>query len=132
MKGHLKYWLFALIAVFIYVILSSLTFGCPFRFIAGLSCPGCGMSRSFFSLLHGDIKGAAAYHPLIFIVPVLFYAIYRCDTKNDKIGKGLLAAIIFLFFAVWIVRLFLGDPIVAFDFGNSFLFRMREGLFGIL
>lgn len=31
---------------------------CPFHYLTGLDCPGCGSQRAVFCLLHGDIMGA--------------------------------------------------------------------------
>jgi hypothetical protein len=37
---------------------------CPFRLLTGLPCPGCGLTRSLVSLLHGDLSAAVLFHPL--------------------------------------------------------------------
>jgi hypothetical protein len=37
---------------------------CPFAVFSGLPCPGCGMSRSLFALLQGNLALALHYHPL--------------------------------------------------------------------
>jgi hypothetical protein len=42
---------------------------CPFRRLSGLSCFGCGMTRAWTSLLHGDFVAALQFHPF---APVLF------------------------------------------------------------
>jgi hypothetical protein len=31
---------------------------CQFHRLTGLNCPGCGMTRAFYALLHGDIRTA--------------------------------------------------------------------------
>lgn len=36
---------------------------CPFRWLSGLSCPGCGMTRSVTSLVVGDLRASIHYHP---------------------------------------------------------------------
>src|ERR1700716_3309549 len=36
---------------------------CPFRLLTGLPCPGCGLTRSLVSLLHGDLSAAVLSHP---------------------------------------------------------------------
>lgn len=35
---------------------------CPFKIITGLSCPGCGIQRAIYSLLHGNIVDAIQYN----------------------------------------------------------------------
>ena len=35
---------------------------CPFRFLTGVPCPGCGLTRSFCALTHGDVTSAFAFH----------------------------------------------------------------------
>ena len=44
---------------------------CPFYFITGLYCPGCGSQRAIHALLHGDGGMAMAYNPL-FVLAVFF------------------------------------------------------------
>jgi hypothetical protein len=42
---------------------------CPFRWLTGMDCPLCGLSRAFGCLLTGNIAAALRYHPL---APELF------------------------------------------------------------
>jgi hypothetical protein len=44
---------------------------CPFKLITHLRCPLCGMTRATFHLLHGDLAGALAVHPLAPLVLLL-------------------------------------------------------------
>ena len=44
---------------------------CPFRALTGYPCPGCGMTRAFSALAHGEPLQAVIYNPLS---PVLFVA----------------------------------------------------------
>ena len=37
---------------------------CPFRFITGLSCPGCGMTRACMAAVRGHWVESLSYHPL--------------------------------------------------------------------
>jgi hypothetical protein len=51
---------------------SSVTSGpgtCIFRHFTGLPCPGCGLTRSFVMLAHGDVSSAFGYN---LMGPVLF------------------------------------------------------------
>ena len=36
---------------------------CTFRRFTGMGCPGCGMTRCFISLAHGDLRAAWRYNP---------------------------------------------------------------------
>lgn len=42
---------------------------CTFRRVLDFPCPGCGLTRSFISLAHGDFPSGVSYHP---IGPLLF------------------------------------------------------------
>lgn len=59
-----------------YMILQGLGISCPIKFVTGISCAGCGMTRAWKALLfHGDFRQAFYYHPL-FLLPVGFLALY--------------------------------------------------------
>jgi hypothetical protein len=45
---------------------------CPFRALTGYPCPGCGMTRAFSSIAHGELWRAVRYNPLS---PLLFLAL---------------------------------------------------------
>jgi hypothetical protein len=38
--------------------------GCLFRSVTGWECPGCGMTRGTYALLHGQIRQAFAFNPV--------------------------------------------------------------------
>lgn len=38
---------------------------CPLHQMTGLNCPGCGLTRGFHALFHGDILGALHFNLLI-------------------------------------------------------------------
>ena len=47
---------------------------CPLFAITGFACPGCGLTRGFHALFHGDLPGALHFNALIVIwVLVLGY-----------------------------------------------------------
>jgi hypothetical protein len=83
----------------------------------GVPCPTCGMTRSYLALLHGDLSSAFLYHPLFFLVPVLFYAfLYQ--------KKKLMIGLFFLFVLVYIYRM-----IVYFPHTEPMLY-LRHSLWG--
>ena len=45
---------------------------CPFYYATGCYCPGCGSLRALHNLLHGDIKIAMTFNPLMVIsIPLI-------------------------------------------------------------
>lgn len=53
---------------------------CPFLWLTGVPCPGCGMTRALRCLLHGELRAACAYNPLVFVLPVYVFLIL-CDGR---------------------------------------------------
>jgi Protein of unknown function (DUF2752) len=50
---------------------------CPFRALTGLPCPGCGMTRAFCSIGHGELYRAFVYNalaPFVFVAALLLWA----------------------------------------------------------
>ena len=45
---------------------------CIFYKCTGLHCPGCGITRMLFSLLHLEIYQAFRYNPLVFCLIIIF------------------------------------------------------------
>lgn len=84
---------------------------CPFKYLTGLDCPGCGSQRAIHALLHGDFSKAFIFNPLlIFSIPYLAVGIlfewfsfkYRYPKiRNLLFGKNailIVASIIISFF----------------------------------
>jgi Protein of unknown function (DUF2752) len=45
---------------------------CPFNWLTGLYCPGCGATRALHALIHGDVAKAFSMNPVfVFAMPVL-------------------------------------------------------------
>ena len=48
---------------------------CLLKLTTGLDCPGCGGTRAFWYLLHGNVPQAARHHAMfVFALPFLLYA----------------------------------------------------------
>jgi hypothetical protein len=45
---------------------------CPLHRLTGIWCPGCGLTRAFVSMAHGDVRRAFGFNPL---GPLLFEAV---------------------------------------------------------
>jgi hypothetical protein len=47
---------------------------CVFRVLTGIPCPGCGMTRAFIYLGHGNFRNAVVHNPLSLPVALLLMA----------------------------------------------------------
>lgn len=111
----------------IYLLLTILHIGCPIKYMTGISCPGCGMTRAYFTLLHLDIRGAIHYHPLFFLVPLMLL-LYLFDFYiNPRLVKGLWAVIIVIFLITYLFRLFLSqNDVVEIDISRGFMLKLYQ------
>jgi len=65
---------------------------CPFHAAAGLLCPGCGGTRAIAALLHGDLRAAWRWNPLVAgLVP--FALAYAVETARRKVWIALPRAV---------------------------------------
>ena len=99
--------------------------GCPIRYMTGISCPGCGMTRAVGCLIHNDIPMALHYHPLIFLIPVIGILFLLKDKLNKNVFNFILILITTIFLIVYFIRL--SDPnndIVYIDFKKSIFYKI--------
>ena len=69
---------------------------CTFRRMTGIDCPGCGMTRSFISLGHGNIAAAWSYNPaglllyslVLFQLPYRALQLWRISRGRDELQLG--------------------------------------------
>lgn len=114
--------LFAILLL--YVILSSLfAIGCPIKFVTGLSCPGCGLTRAWLSLFALGPAAAFALHPLFWSVPfiVILAVMYQNDVfkgRSKKVAFGIIVTFIVLYIVVWIVRLAIEPDLILIGPGS--------------
>lgn len=115
----------------IYLFFSLLHIGCPLKFITGISCPGCGMTRAYYSLLQLDINMAMHYHPLFVLAP-LMVGLYLFDFYiNPKLVKGLWSVLIIAFLSTYLFRLFLSqNDVVKIDIASGIMIKLYQLIFG--
>lgn len=102
-----------LFIILFYGILQLLGITCPIKFLTGVSCPGCGMTRAWISFVffHSFSK-AMAFHPLFLLVPPAAL-IYIFQNKLPKwIYYILVVSIVILFLGVYIARQFNPDDVI--------------------
>ncbi|MBR0430309.1 MAG: DUF2752 domain-containing protein [Lachnospiraceae bacterium] len=96
--------------------------GCPIKFLTGVSCAGCGMTRAWWYFLHGDLRRAFFYHPL-FLLPIFAtFVILLRKRFSQKVYYGIIAAICVVAIAVYLYRLTIPHQ-------NIVVFRPQDGFF---
>ena len=87
--------------------------GCLFKQLFGVSCPACGMTRAYISLLRLDIASAFHYNPafLTFPVAVALGALAALDKKRSRLWLILFILDICVLLAVWVIRLATGTAV---------------------
>ena len=108
--------------VVLYTAMESIGITCPIKFITGISCAGCGMSRAWIAFLQLDMAKAFEYHPLFWLPPIAVIVLL-CKSKINI--KLIIFTIILMFAIVYICRLiWSGDDVVVFEPQNNILFRI--------
>src|SRR5690242_403815 len=86
---------------------------CPFRFLTGLQCPGCGTTRALHQLMHGNFQAAFILNPLLLIAsPFLVWAFLRYSLivmqgrvpRKNALPAAYIYAIFFVVTGFWIFR----------------------------
>jgi hypothetical protein len=68
---------------------------CPFLYLTGYYCPGCGTSRAFHQLLHGNIINAFNLNPLMVIcIPLIAY-LFICLLEPKVKEKCIISKLVF-------------------------------------
>ncbi len=86
---------------------------CVFRFLTGLTCPGCGTTRALHAILHGQFETAFMLNPLLLLAsPLLVYALLRYSVtvmrggvpRKNAVPAPYLYALFFVLMGFWIFR----------------------------
>lgn len=99
---------FAFLKFFLYSL-------CPMVLLTGLPCPGCGLTRAAFRVLHLDFAGAWSIHPFIYAVLALAVVFvterYLLQSKSMKVSKwcGIVVMAGMLLFYLWRMAHFFPD-----------------------
>ncbi len=62
---------------------------CPFHWLTGLNCPGCGLTRSFHALSRGDILSALHFNAMLPVYLLFFLYLFVSLTLILIRGRGL-------------------------------------------
>ncbi|MBC7959352.1 MAG: DUF2752 domain-containing protein [Vallitaleaceae bacterium] len=117
-----------LVVVFLFAIQyeEPLAHLCLYKNISGLPCPGCGLTRSYLTLIDGNLKGAFFFHPLFFTIPfiliLIFFTNLTSKAFHKKTATYFLFGFIALFLVVYVLRMVTFFPHTPpMDFNNNAL-----------
>ncbi|MEO8648308.1 MAG: DUF2752 domain-containing protein [Acidobacteriota bacterium] len=60
---------------------------CPLHSLTGFACPGCGLTRGFHALFHGDIATAIGFNALVPIVAVGMIYVFILFVRFAATGR---------------------------------------------
>lgn len=108
----------------LYLLLAVTGHGCPIRWITGVPCPGCGLSRAYLALLGCDIGQAFAFHPLFWAVPLIIGSAFWWERKGSRWAGNLTIILGAVFLLVYAGRLILGDPYMEIRADQGLIVRL--------
>lgn len=116
--------------VFLYLFFFSVGITCPIKFVTGVSCAGCGMSRAWFHALTFRFKEAFAYNPAFWVVPFLALSFWLQKRKPliGRIGLIIFFGIMLVTYGIRMVDL--TDSIVVFAPQDGLVYRIGHALIG--
>ena len=118
----------AIVAVVIlYIFLECFGITCPIKFITGVSCAGCGMSRAWLACLRFYFKKSFYYHPL-FIFPPCMVCVFLMRNKINAVIYKVFTGFVLLFFcAIYLYRMIAGNnDIVFFEPQHNIIFQILK------
>ena len=62
---------------------------CPLYYLTGFACPGCGLTRGFHALFHGDVLTALHFNALIPVWAAVFGYVFVSLSLLAVRGRGL-------------------------------------------
>lgn len=82
---------------------------CPFKFITGIDCPGCGFQRAFILLLQGEWRASIALYPptLPLILLGVFFLLERYyDFRHSRPLSVILSCMVgFIIIAAYLKKI---------------------------
>lgn len=132
-KGLSRTAITAGLTIFIlYVALHFVGIGCPIKFITGVSCAGCGMTRAWLALLHFDFSSAFFFHPLFFLPPIALIVFFLRKKMNMAIYTSIMLTFAAVFIIIYIIRLAdANDQVVVFHPQDGLFFRIYKAICGL-
>ncbi|MBQ9938019.1 MAG: DUF2752 domain-containing protein [Oscillospiraceae bacterium] len=108
--------------------------GCPIRFLFGVPCPGCGITRAWMSALHGNIADAFRWHPLFLVATasVVYISVGRRPLfGSDRAESVFIVTFSVAMLAIWLIRVIFGENLGLFDIdgGEGYVVNLIKQIF---
>ena len=102
--------------------------GCVIRYITGIPCMACGLTRAYVYFFQGNIVEALKMHPVFFLAPIIvMYMLIELFNLNKEINRKLYKITfvsIVVFIIVYLIRLILiKDSIVQIELKDGVLYQ---------
>lgn len=83
---------------------------CPFKVLTGCDCPACGLQRSWFALLKGNLQESLSFHPagglmLLLLLLMILRAALNAESLKAPVRYGMIL-IIAISFIRYFYRMF--------------------------
>lgn len=134
MKTFKKLFAFGSILGLYTFIMHITTIGCPIKWATGVSCPGCGLSRSVICALQFDFAGMIESHALMpLIIFMLLFAVLFEDKFSRKTSNIIIFSGAFLVLSYYLYRMiYLDTTILQFSIQDGAIYKFFSFLFTIL
>ena len=119
--------------VIVYLVMFLLGITCPIKYLTGISCPGCGMSRACIHALKLDFALAFQFHPLWIALPfALFFLVFFKVKAMKKSFYVTLAVSVCVMLAVYFIRIISGEgSVVVFSPKSGLIYRAVQALLAL-
>lgn len=124
-RKHQGLWMTILCLIIYCIVLRIFEITCPIKYLTGISCPGCGMTRAVQNAMNFKFNIAFYYHPLWILLPIIVIMLYGFYLKKmRKTFNIALIVITMIFIFVYLVRIFDGNnEIVSFEPQNGLIYK---------
>lgn len=102
--------------------------GCPFRYLFGFSCAGCGMTRALWAIGDCDFALAFEMNPAIFLLPVAMIVYFLRKKIPEKVMTALCAVGVVIVVTMYFIRLFSDNEVVYINFKTGLVYKIIQSL----
>ncbi len=95
---------------YLFTSITKIGIPCMFETVTGMSCPGCGVTRSLSSIIEGDIAGAFQYNfglmilsPIILVIIAYTWYMWMHDKAASNKVITIVTIVVLVLLIIWMV-----------------------------